>query len=422
VRRTARGDGPRRVLVVIGPLGIGDVAESLPAFELIREHWPEATLAAGYFSAKQRPLLDECRALSGAVQLIGGVEYAGRTLRGLGHNVRAMRGFDTVLFLHKRHRVAWPMRVAGRLAGARVLHRHGYRYADPRRTARSDFPEHVLFQKVAADLLLGVPLTRLRAPAVAVREDDRRAAAAILAARAPHRPRAILNTQSGLPDWGIERYAEVANTLARRGATVLVNGGTRHQVEEYNRVAPSLEAGVALLERPSPGVLAAVIEQCDVYVGAANGPASVAIGCGTPAVMLVGPGEHGYPGQERIGPPWWPRRDEHVVIAKTGWCQARQAQCRCLPPTRAERRRRRLKRAMKQAGLWKPWRAARKAALRRLGRLPRRAAPPRPYTCLEAISVEEVVRAAQARLDGSARPAVAGDGRRAGRTPQRAAS
>jgi ADP-heptose:LPS heptosyltransferase len=387
------------VLVVIGTLGIGDAAESLPAFELIREHWPEATLAAGYFSDKQRPLLDGCGALSGAVQLVGGVEYAGRTLRGLRHNIRAMRGFDTVLFLHKRHRVAWPIRLAGRLAGARVLHRHAYRYADPRRTARSDFPEHVLFQKLAADLLLGVPLTRLRTPAVAVGADDRRAAAAIVAALAPHPPRAIINTQSGLPDWGIERYAQVANALARGGASVIVNGGARHQIGEYRRVAPSLEPAVALLERPSPGVLAAVIQQCDVYVGAANGPASLAMACGTPSVMLVGPGEHGYPGQERIGPPWWPRGDEHVVIARTGWCHAqRSAECRCLPPTGAERQRRRLKRAMKQTGLWNPWRAVRKATLRRLGRPPQRGAEPRPYPCLEAISVEEVVSAAQARL------------------------
>jgi ADP-heptose:LPS heptosyltransferase len=344
--------------------------------------------------------LEACDLLSGVVKLHGGATYAERALRSLAANARAMRGFDAVLFLHKRHAVTWPLWLAGRVAGARVLHHNGYRYADPRRTARSDFPEYVLFQKVAADLLLQEPLSRLMQPRLEIAERDRRAARRFLERHAPVGPRVIINTQSNLPDWGIERYAAVANALTERGADVIINGGSSHQVEEYRRVAASLSPRVALLERPTPGELAAVIDRSDVYIGAANGPSSVAMALDTPTVALVGPGEHRYPAQERIGPPWWPRGDRHVVIARNDWCYAnRAADCRCQPLSRPARWQRSLKRGMKHTGVRGRWRRVRRTVRRWLPRAAPRAQRPRPYPCLEAISVEEVLEAALERLD-----------------------
>src|SRR5262249_45697400 len=129
------------------------------------------------------------------------------------------------------------------------------------------------------------------------------------------KPTVIINTQSAqtgsLPDWGIQKYARVASALAAWGADVVINGGAEHQVEEFKRVAQELHSEVTILERPHPRQLAAVMRKCDLYIGAANGPACVAMAVGSPTITLVGPGEHGYPNQERIGPPWWPRGPSH---------------------------------------------------------------------------------------------------------------
>ena len=59
------------------------------------------------------------------------------------------------------------MASAAWLAGARLLHRHGYRYRDVRRNVIRDFPQHVFFQLVASNLLLGKPLANALPPRLA---------------------------------------------------------------------------------------------------------------------------------------------------------------------------------------------------------------------------------------------------------------
>ena len=123
------------------------------------------------------------------VQLRGNAQDPRKSLPQLAHNVRAMRGHSAVLFLYKRETIAWPWHLAAWLAGARLLHRHGYRYRDVRRNVMSDFPQHVFFQLVASNLLLGKPLAnalppRLDPPPEAVRLRGR----AVGAPRARDRP------------------------------------------------------------------------------------------------------------------------------------------------------------------------------------------------------------------------------------------
>ena len=174
---TPRRTPSERILVVLGMQGLGDAVEALPVFELIERHKPGAVLDAGYF----RPPLDTVLATSPhvarIVQLRGNAQDPRKSLPQLAHNVRAMRGHSAVLFLYKRETIAWPWHLAAWLAGARLLHRHGYRYRDVRRNVMSDFPQHVFFQLVASNLLLGKPLAnalppRLDPPPEAVRYAD----------------------------------------------------------------------------------------------------------------------------------------------------------------------------------------------------------------------------------------------------------
>jgi ADP-heptose:LPS heptosyltransferase len=382
------GSLPPRILVVVCNTGIGNAVEALPAFDLILTHLPGARVAAGVFKGKQEQILARSQAIADVVELRGSMRYARRSLRGLVHNVRAMRGFERVLFLYKRDRVPWPLRAAARLAGARPLYRHGYTYRDPRRNVFSDFPEHVFYQMVTASLLLRTPLTSLSRPTIELASDERRFADDRLAAWGlGTAPVVFVNRQSrdypgSHPDWGIDNYVELVRLLAARGLQVILNGGGERQAQEFRSAADRFPERSVLLERPSPLELAAVIARCDVYVGAASGPASLAMALGTPTVTIVGPGDDRYPGEGRIGPVWWPRQPCHAVLSKVDVCHRRFGDaclCRRTVPVR--------KRALRRLHLWKAWKKARKRYLKARGRYRRRAVV---YPCLELVTPAEV--------------------------------
>jgi ADP-heptose:LPS heptosyltransferase len=391
-----RAEAPReRILVVIGPIGLGDAIEALPVFELINDFWPQSHLAAGCHSSAQQLTLGMCPHLSECIRIRrGSVKHAWRAVPGFADHVRAMRGFDTVLFLYKR-RVSWPLLLAARLAGARVHHRHDYRYRDRRRSVYSVFPARV-FNQIVTSEWLQVPLTRLREPRIVLSEDDRQFAEEFFKRHElGHRPTVIVNSLASpmIVGWGIDRYADVANALAARGIDVLVNGGTAAQIREFARVAHRLRDRVFLVQTPSPRMLAAVIARCDLLIGEASGQSWLAATLGKPIVILLGPGDQNYPGLGRGGPPWWPWGARCRFVTKIDWCQtAMRERCTCLHPRRW---RRTFRVAMRRVGLWTVVRTG----LTSIGLYRRHAALHLRPPCLDAVTVEEIVDVALQQLE-----------------------
>ncbi len=122
-------------------------------------------------------------------------------------------------------------------------------------------------------------------PELAVTDADRAAAAAVLGEGAPG-PFALLHPGASDPRrrWPAERFALVGDALARRGATVLVNGGPAER-ELVATVLDAMEAparAVSLDLRTLPGVLAA----CAVVVANDTGPLHLAGAVGTRTVGL----------------------------------------------------------------------------------------------------------------------------------------
>jgi hypothetical protein len=109
---------------------------------------------------------------------------------------------------------------------------------------------------------------------------------------------------------------------------------------------------------------------------------------GTSTLSIQGPGEYEYPGQERIGPIWWPRGPQHEVLSGIEWCQLNVGEgCQCLrgrptPPVRA---------SLQRLGVWEPLKRTRKRLLKKLGRYKRKPRQRELYSCLESISVDRVV-------------------------------
>jgi ADP-heptose:LPS heptosyltransferase len=398
---------PRRVLVALGMRGVGDSAEATSVFELITRHWPDTEVVAGVFKDKQEQVFRRAPYVARVVRVHGHPQDNRRAWRALLRNVVVLHEFDDVLFLDRTDAMAWPLALAARLAGARLHHRHGYRYRERRKSAFADFPGHVFLQLATSDLLLRRPLAEVMTPRVDPTVEDQRYAEELFEQRSwTRRPLVLLNTRGpqygdAMGRWGIARYVALANLLVDHGVTVVVNGGSDDQVEEFRGAQHLADPRVELLERPDVGQLGAVAQRSSAVVGEPSGPLCLAMAVGAPTVTIQGPGERDYPGHNRSGPLWWPYDARHLSVSRVSWCQrAYPNACLCSTDTRP-----RAKKYLEPWHLWKPY----KRLLRRLGvydRLHGSRWDDRTFQCLEHLTPEEVAEAVLEHLDRTADVAV----------------
>jgi len=108
---------------------------------------------------------------------------------------------------------------------------------------------------------------------------------------------AVLNLSSNEPSrrWPLAAFLEIAEHLARRGLTIVLTGG---------RVEAALHAPVAVAARASPwgnsfidriastslAELMDLQQHAELVISSDTGPAHLAIGLGTPTIVLVGGG------------------------------------------------------------------------------------------------------------------------------------
>ncbi len=112
--------------------------------------------------------------------------------------------------------------------------------------------------------------------------------------------------------WLPDRFAGLADRLAREGATVILTAGAREETT-IGEVRAASELDHPVLASLPLRQLAAVIAACDVYVANDGGPMHIAAAVGTPTIGLFGPGE------EDI---WFPysAEDGHRVLRKDVPC------------------------------------------------------------------------------------------------------
>jgi lipopolysaccharide heptosyltransferase II len=112
--------------------------------------------------------------------------------------------------------------------------------------------------------------------------------------------------------WLPDRFAGLADTLDRRGASVVLTAGARDAETIAEVRSASRKTHPVLLNLPLRR-LAAAIAACDAYVTNDAGPLHIAAAVGTPTIGLFGPGE------EMI---WFPyaARDGHRALRKDVPC------------------------------------------------------------------------------------------------------
>jgi ADP-heptose:LPS heptosyltransferase len=308
---------PRRILL-IRPGGIGDAVLLIPAILALKETFPRAKIS----------LLAEKRngaafALCPAIDQLLLYDAPGglfRALRG---------GFDLVIDTEQWHRLS---AVVARLVRAPVS--IGFATNERRRLfshaigySHDDYEALSFFNLLAplgieAPAAWELPFLSVPAPAAARAE-------ALIAPLSGTRFVALFPGAS-IPErrWGAERFATVAERLARIGVPVVVVGG-RDDVVEGELVARK-GGGLNLAGVTTLAETAAVIARSALLLSGDSGVLHIAVGLGIPTMSLFGPGIEAKWGPKGAGDTVLNKRLPCSPCTRFGTTPSCPCQARCL--------------------------------------------------------------------------------------------
>ena len=279
-----------RRLAIVGPSWVGDTVMATPVFRAARQVLPRARLVAMVRRGLNdvlagNPWLDEV--------IVCDMKGALGVLR-LASAIRTCRA-DAVLLLPNSFRSA----LAARLSGAPIRAGYdrdarGWLLTHRHRARKTNSP--VAMVEYYADLARWALRVDHVDPTLelAATNDDRAAAQIILADVAP--PFIVLNPGANRPDkrWPAERFAAVADVLARSHGLAAVASGSSTEMNVLDAVVRAAKSPIMNLAKRgiTLGTLKAVIEQAKLLITNDTGPRHLAVALGTPVVTLFGPTDH----------------------------------------------------------------------------------------------------------------------------------
>ncbi len=290
---------PRRIAVVRA-LQLGDLLVAVPALRALRAGFPGAEItliglpwAAG-FAHRFRRYLDRFVEFPGYPGIAEAPLAPARTLRFL--DEQRAYGYDLVIQMHGSGRTSNPFALA---LGGRVT----VGYYDPAQgddaglTLGAPYPDDrpEIFRNLGLTGLLGLPPRGLELEFPLY--DGDHAEAAVLLSRLPEPSRPYVGMHAGARAparrWAPERFAAVADHLARRlGATIILTGGP-DEVATAQAVAANMEEpALNVAGETSLGGLAALIARMDLFIGNDTGPCHIADALDVPSVTIFGPADH----------------------------------------------------------------------------------------------------------------------------------
>jgi heptosyltransferase II len=285
-----------RVAVFL-PNWIGDVVMATPAVRALREHFPDRELIAvckPYVS----DTLDGCPWFSHTVHFDARGKGEQR-LWGVAKQLRRLNADTAVLFPNSLRAAA-----AARLGGCRTVVGFGRYFRDvlltkrlyPARDAKGKpKPTPVIDDYNRIVKLLGVPDPGHRMELFTTPADEAAADAAWQRLKL-HRFGSVVGLNPGgafgsSKHWPTKHFAELARTLADRGAGVLVLcGPSERDTAKQIVTAAGHGAVVSLADEPlSIGLTKAAVRRLSTLVTTDSGPRHFAAAFGVPVVSLFGP-------------------------------------------------------------------------------------------------------------------------------------
>ena len=311
--------------LVVQIADIGDLILSTPALVALREAYPAAHITV-MTTAHSAPIL-RGTALADAIITVSarlrprellhparGLKALGGALR-LGMQLRRGR-YDAVIFLHQFTTPAGALKYAAIACAAgspiRAGLENGRGFFLTHRAPDSGFgAKHQAQYWLDVVGLLGAD-ARPRPAQVGVSADDRAWARAHLPDISP---RIAVHAGSGgyslARRWEAERFAAVADRLADdHGAQIVVVGGKQDGNDRL--IAALRHPAVDLTGQTTLNQLAAVLETCDLFIGADSGVMHLAAAAGTRVIAIFGPSNH------QAWHPWMPDSPARSVVVRSG--------------------------------------------------------------------------------------------------------
>ena len=294
-RRRRKPTAPRRILL-LRLERIGDLLMALPGIAAVREVAPEAAidLVVGSWNealARAIPTVNRVETLDAPWLARGEAKVEPASVRQRSREWRR-RGYDLGINFEPDIRTnlllaaAMPAWTAGyRSAGGGALLDEALDYAVTAHTA--DNARRLVAQ------VFGKETAAPRTPLLAIPEEHRRAAQALIGGAA--RPLVALHTSGGraIKQWEPQRFAEVARALAvDRGATILLTGSTSDRpLVEIVKAAVPPRAVVDAAGQMDLLTTAALLAESELLITGDTGPMHLAHAVGTPIVAVFGPSD-----------------------------------------------------------------------------------------------------------------------------------
>lgn len=308
---------PRRILV-IALKHIGDVLVATPALRALKGHWPQAEI--------------ELLVNAGMGDLVRGLPYVS-ALREIDR--AALRGRPLAEWALVRELRARQYEVAVDLTGGERSAWYAFLSGARRRVGvdeRRSFPgRQLLFQHLTpwgeghyAENFLKIlaPLGVKGEPGkmeIAIPESGRQEVLALMKIGAG-RQKIVIHPVSRwmFKSWPAKSCAEVIARIQTNTNTVYISAGKSEvelqRVKEILSLLPE-EVRINVVDcsgKLSLAGLAALINECNLFIGVDSAPMHIASACGTPAVALFGPsGEHN----------WGPWRNAHRLVTAARPCR-----------------------------------------------------------------------------------------------------
>ena len=150
-----------------------------------------------------------------------------------------------------------------------------------------------------------------------VSSDDARAAQALMRECPAARWRVAVNLSSGRPakNWPVASYAGLIEQLTRTpgGVAVVIVGGSDATEATRQLRERTTAPFVSLAGQTTVGTLAAVLAALDLYIGSEGGPMHLALAVATPVVAIHGPGD-----LDVFGP--WAPAGQYTIVSRRVAC------------------------------------------------------------------------------------------------------
>ena|SRR5687768_4911789 len=278
---------PQRILL-IKPSAIGDVVHTLPIWNLLRKHWPDAEISwlvtpacAGLLDGL--PGLNVIRFERGRLANAWRSASAAKELLGLGQGLRDLR-FDLVIDLQGLFRsgwMTWQTKAAVRVGfdNAREFSWAFYTHRVPVGTPEQHATDRYL--KVLA--ALGVPTSPIEYPFA----KDERDCAHGERLLPPGKKYAVLLPGTNWPTkrWPIDKFARLVGPLKQRcGLDAVIAGGP-----DVAELAARIPDAMNLAGKTNLPQLVALLDRADLVIANDSGPMHIAAALGRPLVALYGP-------------------------------------------------------------------------------------------------------------------------------------